>query len=77
MEFDLGPPNRERWFVSTKPRSEARVRLFCFPDAGGAARWFDDWHRRLPSEIEVVAAEPAGAVSAAGRSARRRFPHTD
>ena len=55
MEFDPGPPETKRWFISTKPRPQARVRLFCFSFVGGAAGWFDDWSDRLSSQVEVVA----------------------
>ncbi len=56
MESDLRPRETQRWFVPPKPRTAARVRLFCFPSAGGDAHWFSDWPRLLPAEIEVVAA---------------------
>jgi medium-chain acyl-[acyl-carrier-protein] hydrolase len=39
---------------------EPRMRLFCLPFAGGAARVFADWQDRLPPWIEVVALELPG-----------------
>jgi surfactin synthase thioesterase subunit len=36
-------------------RSAARVRLFCFPHAGGSAALFRSWQNELPDHIEVCA----------------------
>jgi medium-chain acyl-[acyl-carrier-protein] hydrolase len=38
----------------------ARLRLFCFPYAGGGATIFSPWARSLPPEVEVVAIQPPG-----------------
>lgn len=40
--------------------SQARVRLFCFPYAGGAASIFRAWHQHLPAEIQVCAMQLPG-----------------
>jgi medium-chain acyl-[acyl-carrier-protein] hydrolase len=37
-----------------------RVRLFCFPHAGGGAVAFKDWPRKLAKDIEVCAVELPG-----------------
>lgn len=42
------------WFAFLKPRPRARVRLFCFPFAGGGAMIYRGWSDVLPAEIEVV-----------------------
>ncbi len=36
------------------PRSEARLRLICFPSAGSGASMFRQWGARLPNDVEVV-----------------------
>jgi medium-chain acyl-[acyl-carrier-protein] hydrolase len=54
--------------VSRKPNPQARVRLFCFPYAGGAASLFRDWPEGLPTEVEVC------PVQLPGRGARLMEP---
>jgi medium-chain acyl-[acyl-carrier-protein] hydrolase len=39
------------WIIRTK--SQLRLRLFCFPYAGGGASIFRRWSEKLPAEIEV------------------------
>jgi acyl transferase domain-containing protein/surfactin synthase thioesterase subunit len=48
------------WLVFPRPNAEARMRLFCFPFAGGGAATFRPWADRLDPSIEVVAIEPPG-----------------
>ncbi len=38
-----------------EPRTDAKVRLFCFPNGYRDADLFDDWRERLGSEIDVCA----------------------
>jgi medium-chain acyl-[acyl-carrier-protein] hydrolase len=45
-----------------------RVRLFCFPHAGGGASSFNGWRRALPAWIEVI------RVQLPGREDRRSTP---
>lgn len=40
-------------WVSRTFRGGARIRLFCFPYAGGSAQAFRGWQDKLPGEIEV------------------------
>lgn len=49
----------------------ARLRLFCFPYAGGSAAVYRDWHTLVPGEIEVA------AVNLPGRGARFKEPPLD
>jgi medium-chain acyl-[acyl-carrier-protein] hydrolase len=37
-----------------------RLRLFCFPFAGGGASAFQAWRPRLPADIELCALQPPG-----------------
>jgi medium-chain acyl-[acyl-carrier-protein] hydrolase len=46
--------------IYPKPNPQARMRLFCFPYAGGTAAVFRNWPRYLPSEIEVCAIQYSG-----------------
>ena len=48
------------WFSNTQPNSQAHLRLFCFPYAGGGASIFRLWAKELPSEIEVCPVQLPG-----------------
>lgn len=49
-----------QWFLIRPRRAPARVRLFCFPYAGGGTPVYRDWQRLLPDEVEVCAAQLPG-----------------
>jgi acyl transferase domain-containing protein/surfactin synthase thioesterase subunit/acyl carrier protein len=51
-----------RWLVAVAPRLSPRMRLFCFPFAGGGSAVFRGWGGRLSPDIEVVAVEPPGRL---------------
>lgn len=48
------------WIVQPRPNSNAVMRLFCFPYAGGAPHIYRDWPDKLPSFIEVCAVQLPG-----------------
>lgn len=48
------------WFSNPQPNSQAHLRLFCFPYAGGGASIFRLWAKELPSEIEVIPVQLPG-----------------
>jgi acyl transferase domain-containing protein/surfactin synthase thioesterase subunit len=50
----------DRWLIFHRPNPGARVRLFCFPFAGGGAATFRAWPPLLSRNIELVAIEPPG-----------------
>ncbi|MER5634525.1 thioesterase II family protein [Streptomyces nitrosporeus] len=50
----------ETWFRSYPRGSAPRVRLVCFPHAGGNAQLFHGWSSRLPADIEVLAVRYPG-----------------
>ncbi|MBV9231998.1 MAG: thioesterase [Chloroflexi bacterium] len=54
------------WVMRSKP--QPRLRLFCFPYAGGGASIFRLWSNKLPSEVEVC------PVYLPGREIRLREP---
>ena len=48
------------WVVRFKPSPTARLRLFCFPYAGGGAAAYRPWVAGLPSSIELCAVKLPG-----------------
>ncbi len=51
------------WATCPKPNTQAHLRLFCFPYAGGGASMFSTWSDNLPAEIEVYAIQLPGRES--------------
>jgi pyochelin biosynthetic protein PchC len=43
------------WFHRSGATEGPRLRLVCFPHAGGTPASFRTWHRRLPAEVETMA----------------------
>ena len=54
------PSTLSSWVVTPKPAPSARLRLFCFPYAGGGASVFYSWPRSLPPEVEICAVQLPG-----------------
>jgi len=50
------------WLIIVGPRADPRVRLFCFPFAGGGSAVYRNWAQFLDPRIEVVAIEPPGRL---------------
>ncbi len=48
------------WIQRYRPNDQARLRLFCFPYAGGRASIFRPWTDGLPAEIEVCSIQLPG-----------------
>ena len=51
-----------RWLVVAGARPFPRLRLFCFPFAGGGSAVYRSWSEFLDPAIEVVAVEPPGRL---------------
>ncbi|WP_406112639.1 thioesterase II family protein [Kitasatospora purpeofusca] len=49
------PPAAARWFRRRHRVEAPRLRLVCFPHAGGSPAAYRTWHRRLPADVEVLA----------------------
>lgn len=60
-----------RWFLNPAPRSKAKLKLICFPYAGGNANVFRSWPDHLNKDIELL------ALQLPGRAARFREPLLD
>jgi medium-chain acyl-[acyl-carrier-protein] hydrolase len=50
----------DSWFVVTRPVERPRLRLFCFPYAGGSAVIFHRWPDGLPGDVEIRALQLPG-----------------
>ena len=48
------------WFPTRKAQPGARLRVFCFPYAGGGASIYNGWNAALPAEVEVCAVQLPG-----------------
>jgi medium-chain acyl-[acyl-carrier-protein] hydrolase len=48
------------WIKCYEPRPAARLRLFCFPYAGGGASTYHTWSQHLPEQVEVAAVQLPG-----------------
>lgn len=51
------------WLTLVAPRSNPRVRLFCFPFAGGGSAVYRNWVPSIDDDIEIVAIEPPGRLN--------------
>jgi surfactin synthase thioesterase subunit len=49
----LNPARSEVWFPTRKAVPHARLRLFCFPFAGGGVSAFNGWRKDLPEDIDL------------------------
>jgi epothilone polyketide synthase C len=58
----LAPTASARWLVIVGPRTAPRLRLFCFPFAGGGSAVYRSWAHFIDPSIEVVAIEPPGRL---------------
>lgn len=51
------------WLVFPRPNPSARMRLFCFPYAGGNAATYRPWAEALDADVELVAVDPPGRAN--------------
>lgn len=56
------------WLTCAQPNPQAKMRLFCFPYAGGSAQLYHKWAAKLPSTVEVC------PVQLPGRGNRMKDP---
>ncbi|GCE15670.1 thioesterase II family protein [Tengunoibacter tsumagoiensis] len=48
------------WIVRSNTQTQAQMRLFCFPFAGGGASTYQSWQRYLPEKVEICAVQLPG-----------------
>ena len=71
MQSLINKSAKVSWLAYQRPDSSARLRLFCFPYAGGSAIAFRNWQQSVPSAIEVC------PVQLPGRGGRTlELPHS-
>jgi surfactin synthase thioesterase subunit len=51
------------WLVFPRPNPSARMRLFCFPYAGGNAATYRPWAEAIAPDVELVAVDPPGRAT--------------
>lgn len=54
---------KSKWVAKFSKSGAVKMRLFCFPYAGGNAQVFKAWGDQLPSTIEVCGIQPPGRSS--------------
>ena len=52
--------NTDNWLKIFNPNKNSKLRLFCFPYAGGGALTFQKWHTQLPQQVEICAIQLPG-----------------
>lgn len=65
-------PENNVWVSYPAPNPNAKMRLFCFPYAGGSGHVFISWKDKLPKDVEL------GLIQIPGRGTRiTEQPYTD
>lgn len=52
-----------KWFLVTRPKPNARFRMFCVPYAGGSATAYMGWEALVPPDIELVSIQFPGRAN--------------
>ena len=71
---DMVEPLRGSWVSLAKPGPEPRLRLICFPHAGGGAGVFRSWSEALPDTVDICAVRLPGRESRYKEKAFRHIP---
>ncbi len=61
-------PQGDLWFPNISQSGDARLRLFCFPYAGGGVSVFRTWQSRMPAGVAVVPVRLPGRESRAAET---------
>jgi surfactin synthase thioesterase subunit len=54
---------KDAWFTRLKGAGEVKLRLFCFPYAGGNSVSYKKWQTALPNHVELVLIQPPGRAT--------------
>ncbi|CDM92286.1 Thioesterase (modular protein) [Xenorhabdus bovienii] len=63
MEKQEHSLERNKLFIIPEPANSPRLRIFCFPYAGGSAKTYLDWAEHFTDNIEIVAVQPPGRTT--------------
>ena len=63
------------WVKLPAPNPQARLRLFCFPYAGGAASIFHNWPDHVVSSVEICSVQLPGREERLGECAFTNLAH--
>jgi len=66
-------PDLKPWIECHRPNPNGRLRLFCFPYAGGPAQSFRKWQDQLPGSVEVCPIQLPGRWSRLREAPFRRI----
>lgn len=64
-----------KWVMRPRPNPGARMRLFCFPYAGGTAQIYHGWPSGLPDFVEVCSVQLPGRGSRMAEPALTNIRH--
>ncbi|CAN5459488.1 alpha/beta fold hydrolase [soil metagenome] len=62
-EIAASTSQQSAWFLRPRPMTAPRIRLFCFPYAGGSASLFHQWPARAPADVELLAVQYPGRAT--------------
>jgi medium-chain acyl-[acyl-carrier-protein] hydrolase len=68
----MQPNGHDRWIIRRSGGRPPRLRLFCFPHAGGGAGGYRSWYQSFPEGIEVCAVQLPGREQRHGEPPIRR-----
>ncbi len=67
-------PDSSTWFPTIRCKSSARLRLFCFPYAGGNSAAFRSWPQYFPESVEICPVQLPGRGARFLESPIKKFP---
>ena len=52
--------NNKSWFIPLTSSPNAKLKLYCFHDAGGSSNLFTDWNKYISQDIEIICVQLPG-----------------
>lgn len=74
MSRNVNEKSPTRWLPGFREKPDVRLRLFCFPYAGGSAAGFRGWQDAFPPSIQVAAVQPPGRGDRLSEPAFKHLP---